>query len=247
MNGRWTVYTDGASRGNPGPAAFGAVALHPNGGTIENSGFLGRATNQVAELTAALRGLEMTPEGVDVLLLSDSEYTLKGISDWRAGWERNGYRTAGGKPVANIEHWRQLWAAADKRRVSTQWVRGHNGDRHNERCDRLANEALDKVADDSAAVSAGATRPAPTQHGNGSAAQGEPIKPAQQAVKVVAAGTYWTPLTKGSPEPEGVMVLYGLVEKGELVRVESGVRKGIMSGKVWGTHWMYPAPLPGRS
>lgn len=244
MTGHWTVYTDGASRGNPGPAAFGVVVLHPERGTIENSGFIGRATNQVAELTAALKGLEATPEGADVLLLSDSEYTLKGMTDWRGGWERNGYRTSGGKPVANLEHWKMIWAAADKRRVRTQWVKGHNGDRYNEQCDRLANQALDKAAEGSAGfIQAGAPV---RQQPPAAQLQGEPIKPAQVAQKIAAPGTYWTPLSKGSPEPENVMVLYGLVEKGVLVRVESGVRKGIMSGKVWGTHWMYPAPLPGK-
>lgn len=142
MTGLWIVNTDGGCRGNPGPAGFGVVVQHPVSGTIENSGYIGRATNQIAELRAAIEGLKLTPEGAEVLLKSDSQYTLKGISEWRAGWERRGYRNAAGQPVANLELWKELWAAADVRKVRTQWVKGHNGDVMNERCDCLANEAI---------------------------------------------------------------------------------------------------------
>jgi ribonuclease HI len=75
-------------------------------------------------------------------LVSDSQYVLKGLTEWRAGWERKGYRNSKGEPVANLALWKALFALADKRRVTTRWVRGHNGDFHNEQADQLATEAL---------------------------------------------------------------------------------------------------------
>ena len=138
----WTCYSDGGCQGNPGPCAWGVVVIPPGGEPIENAGFLGHGTNQIAELSAALYGLEMTPLGADVLLVSDSQYALKGLTEWRRGWEAKGYRNSKGERVANLELWMRLYAVADQRRVRTQWVKGHSGNRHNERCDVLAGEAI---------------------------------------------------------------------------------------------------------
>ena len=74
--------------------------------------------------------------------MSDSQYVLKGLTEWRKGWERKGFRNAKGDPVANLALWKQLFALADARKVAVRWVRGHNGDLHNERVDGLANKAL---------------------------------------------------------------------------------------------------------
>jgi len=90
----------------------------------------------------AVEGLLRTPEGAAVELVSDSQYVLKGLSEWRAGWERRGFRNSKNEPVANLELWKRLFAIADQRRVKVRWVRGHNGDLLNERADALANEAL---------------------------------------------------------------------------------------------------------
>lgn len=141
---KWVTYTDGAcAPTNPGPAAWGAVVISPDGQTVEpHKGFIGRGTNQIAEITAALEGLLRVPEGAVVELVSDSQYVLKGLTEWRAGWERKGWRNSKGEVVANLELWKKLYAVADKRKVTTRWVRGHNGDRYNEQADALANEAL---------------------------------------------------------------------------------------------------------
>jgi ribonuclease HI len=144
----WQAYTDGAcAPSNPGPAAWGAVILAPDGKSVEEArGFIGRGTNQIAEITAAIEGLSRVPEGASVELVSDSQYVLKGLSEWRKGWERKGWRNAKNEPVANLELWKRLFAVADARKVSVRWVRGHNGDTHNEIADRLANEALRAAA-----------------------------------------------------------------------------------------------------
>jgi len=140
---RWSAYTDGACTGNPGPAAWGVVLIAPDGRVAERvHGFLGHATNQIAEIAAATEGLARVPEGARVELVSDSQYVLKGLSEWRAGWERRQWRNSKNEPVANLELWQRLFAVADARRVSVRWVRGHNGDPNNELADRLANEAL---------------------------------------------------------------------------------------------------------
>ena len=93
----------------------------------------------------AIEGLSRTPEGAAVELVSDSQYVLKGLSEWRAGWERRGFRNAKGDPVANLELWKRLFAVADARKVSVRWVRGHQGNVNNERADRLAVAALQKA------------------------------------------------------------------------------------------------------
>lgn len=141
-NSTWHVHSDGGCSGNPGPAGFGVVVVAPSGGVLENSGFIGHGTNQIAEVVAAIEGLSLTPVGAEVILFSDSQYTLKGISEWRAGWQQRGMRTAANKPVANAELFVRLWALVDARKVRTQWVKGHSGDKHNERCDILAGLAI---------------------------------------------------------------------------------------------------------
>ena len=139
----FTVFSDGACKGNPGPASWGVVVLNADDTPLMvEGGFLGTQTNQVAELMAALEGLRRTPVGARVLLVSDSDYTLKGISTWRKGWERNGWLTTDKKPVKNKEIWQALLAEVDQRKVATRWVKGHSGDRYNEMCDEVANVAV---------------------------------------------------------------------------------------------------------
>lgn len=140
----WIAYTDGAcAPTNPGPAAWGLYLIPPGQAHGEEFwGFIGHGTNQIAELTAAIEGLTRVPQDAPVELVSDSQYVLKGLSEWRKGWERKGFRNAKGDPVANQHLWQKLFALADLRKVTVRWVRGHAGDLHNERVDGLANRAL---------------------------------------------------------------------------------------------------------
>ena len=137
---RITIYTDGACLGNPGPGGWAAVILGPE--RIEITGFDSATTNNRMELTAALEGLRALPEGAEVHLHTDSQYVRNGMHEWLARWKRNGWRTADKKPVKNEDLWRALDEAATAHRVHWHWVRGHNGDPENERCDELANEAI---------------------------------------------------------------------------------------------------------
>jgi ribonuclease HI len=140
---QWTAYTDGGCRpSNPGPAAWGAVIIEPDGTTVHrHNGFIGQGTNQIAELTAAIEGLSLTPAGASVKLISDSQYVLKGLTEWRKGWEKRGWKNAKGEAVANQPLWKKLYAVADARKVVTEWVKGHNGDKYNEEADQLVAQA----------------------------------------------------------------------------------------------------------
>jgi ribonuclease HI len=240
----WTCFTDGGCQGNPGPCAWGAVVIPPDGGArIEGSGFLGHGTNQIAELRAALHGIEMTPVGAEVLLVSDSQYALKGLTEWRRGWEAKGFRNSKGEIVANLAIWKLLYAAADQRRVRTQWVKGHSGHEHNERCDVLAAQA---ISQGTGAASRAAPAPA-SASASAPAAAPAPRMAAAAPQPATAPGTTWTPLSK--PEPEGQTVLYGLLDtRGavpQITRAETGLRTGAVRDKPWATHWMaIPAYLP---
>lgn len=140
----WILYSDGGTAPtNPGPSAWGAVLQSPAGEVRRMNGFLGQGTNQVAELSAALNGLRAVPEGAHVKLFSDSQYVIKGISEWRAGWQRNGWKNSSGKTISNLELWRALFTEVDKRRVEAKWVKGHADDPMNNLADELATAAIE--------------------------------------------------------------------------------------------------------
>jgi ribonuclease HI len=138
----WIVYADGGCKQNPGPAGWGAVIISPDGTEEEANGFIGKGTNQIAELTAAIEGLRKTPEKASVELVSDSQYVLKGLTEWRHGWARKGWRNSKNEVIANFELWMALFIVADARYVTTRWVKGHSGDKYNERCDVLAGQSI---------------------------------------------------------------------------------------------------------
>ena len=138
------VYTDGACRGNPGP---GGWAWAVPGGPYA-SGAVAHTTNQRMEITAVLEALRALgpdgPEAIDVV--SDSTYVVKCFTDrWWEGWRRRGWKNAQGKPVANRDLWEPLLALAlaPEVPVTFRWVKGHSGDRWNDRVDELATLAAD--------------------------------------------------------------------------------------------------------
>ena len=140
------LYADGACLGNPGPGGWAYVLLTEDG-AVDASGGEPRTTNQRMELTAAIAGLAATPAGGAVLALTDSQYVITGMNQWRYAWiTDDGWRNSRGRPVANRALWEQLIRLADERRVTWRWVPGHTpeeqgGDPWNHRCDELANAA----------------------------------------------------------------------------------------------------------
>ena len=139
------IFTDGACRGNPGPGGWGALLRY---GDYEKTlyGAERHTTNNRMELMAAIMSLESLTRSCQVRLTTDSEYLRKGITQWLAGWKRNGWKTAAKKPVKNADLWARLDTAAARHVVKWHWVRGHSGHPENERADALANRAIDELS-----------------------------------------------------------------------------------------------------
>jgi len=137
-----TIYTDGGSRPNPGPGGWGAILLRPDQDPQELSGGEAESTNNRMELRAAIEGLRALETGHRVQLFTDSEYVRKGITQWVKKWRANGWRTAAKKAVRNAELWQELDAELERHEVDWHWVKGHAGDRWNERADQLASESI---------------------------------------------------------------------------------------------------------
>ena len=140
------IFTDGACRGNPGPGGWGAI-LRLGSKEKELWGGERETTNNRMELTAAIRALAALRRPVAAIVHTDSQYVLKGISEWIHGWKRNGWKTADRKPVKNADLWQQLDAVTRQHRLEWVWVRGHTGHPENERADALANRGIDELKD----------------------------------------------------------------------------------------------------
>lgn len=126
---KFVIYADGACLGNPGPGGWGVVIAEPAELYRELSdGPFPATTNNKMEITAAIEGLRSIEQGADAIVRSDSEYVVKTMT---LGWKRN----------ANQELWRELDREAASRKVRFEWVRGHAGDKYNERADKLATSA----------------------------------------------------------------------------------------------------------
>lgn len=134
-----TAYSDGSCLGNPGPGGWAVAILSHDGATRTLAGGEDHTTNNRMELTGAIEALRALPADVPSVLFCDSEYVVRGATEWRKGWERRNWRNANGKAVANPDLWRVLCAALDARPLVTmRWVRGHAGNAWNEAVDRLA-------------------------------------------------------------------------------------------------------------
>ncbi|MBX4189135.1 ribonuclease HI [Candidatus Parcubacteria bacterium] len=143
-----TIYTDGSSKGNPGPGGWGAIILDAKN-TKEIGGGEKHTTNNRMELTAAIRALESIAD-VDesIEINTDSKYVMMGITEWIHGWERNGWKTAAKKPVENQDLWQVLSHNVDGKNIEWRFVKGHAGDTANERCDEIATAFADGVGID---------------------------------------------------------------------------------------------------
>ena len=138
------IYTDGACRGNPGPGGWAAL-LQKGEHEKEISGAEALTTNNRMELTAVIRALATLKQPVAARLYTDSQYVRRGITEWLVAWKARGWRTADRKPVKNQDLWEQLEAVSARHRIEWRWVPGHAGVPGNERVDRLANEAIDAL------------------------------------------------------------------------------------------------------
>ncbi len=136
-----TLYGDGACSGNPGPGGWGVVMLY-EGHQKELSGAVELTTNNQMELLAAIKGLESLKEPCEVTLYTDSKYVVQGMSEWVKDWIARGWRTAAKKSVKNIELWQRLVELSKGHTVTFKWVKGHDSNPYNNRCDELATSAI---------------------------------------------------------------------------------------------------------
>jgi ribonuclease HI len=139
------LFTDGACSGNPGPGGWGAI-LRAKGQEKELSGSEKDSTNNRMELMAVIAGLEALKRPCKVTITTDSQYVMKGMTEWIKGWKAKNWKTAAKKPVKNAELWQRLDTAIAPHDVEWQWVRGHDGHPENERADQLAVQAREAIA-----------------------------------------------------------------------------------------------------
>lgn len=140
QNNELIMYTDGASRGNPGPGGYGTILFWGNHRKELSAGYR-RTTNNRMELMAVIAGLEaLKKEGLRVTVHSDSQYVVKAVQEgWLKNWIATNFK--GGKK--NKDLWLYYHELAQKNHVRFVWVRGHADNPYNNRCDELATAAAD--------------------------------------------------------------------------------------------------------
>ena len=137
-----TIYTDGGCEPNPGAGGYGVVWVCGNQATELSGGFK-LTTNNRMELFAAIAGLEGLTSPCQVRLVSDSRYVVDAMTkSWAKRWQANGWWRTKKERAINADLWARLLTACESHRVTFEWVKGHAGDEQNERCDRLALQAL---------------------------------------------------------------------------------------------------------
>lgn len=142
-----TIYTDGASRGNPGPGGWAAIIIAARK-VIELGGREEHTTNNRMELMGVIRALEFAGKLTDepIELFTDSEYVMKGITLWIEGWQKRNWRTASKKPVLNQDLWKELLEKAEGKAIRWNYVAGHSGHKLNDRSDEIATSFADGIS-----------------------------------------------------------------------------------------------------
>lgn len=138
----YTIYTDGACSGNPGPGGWAAILVSSEGITEISGGEL-QTTNNRMELIAVIEGLRKAPSGSQIKLISDSSYVVNGASDWMKNWKARGWRRKDGE-LLNADLWQAIDREVAKHSVQWEWVKGHAGNSFNERADWLAVKSMPK-------------------------------------------------------------------------------------------------------
>ena len=138
------IWTDGSCLGNPGPGGWAFIATDGKN-RAERSGGEKDTTNNRMELTAVIRAISAARRHSEIEIHTDSQYVKNGTMVWMKNWKKNNWRTADRKPVKNQDLWQQLDELVSLVKVHWVWVRGHNGEELNERCDELARGAAEKL------------------------------------------------------------------------------------------------------
>jgi len=134
-----TIYTDGAAKGNPGNGGYGAVLISGKHQKELSQGFR-KTTNNRMELLSVIVALEqIKKEKAEVTVYSDSKYVVDAVEKkWVFNWEKKGFAKK-----KNIDLWKRFLSIYRQHKIKFQWVKGHAGNKMNERCDQLAVKAAE--------------------------------------------------------------------------------------------------------
>jgi ribonuclease HI len=137
------IFADGACSGNPGPGGYGAILKY---GKVEKEiwGCERKTTNNRMEMTAIIQALRLVKRPCRIRIVTDSNYVVRGMTQWIFGWIKRNWVNAQKKPVLNRDLWEKLLELSRFHEIEWQWIKGHAGHAENERCDKLAREALRK-------------------------------------------------------------------------------------------------------
>tara|TARA_B110000914_G_scaffold216328_1_gene221193 strand:- start:1034 stop:1462 length:429 start_codon:yes stop_codon:yes gene_type:complete len=139
---KYTIYTDGACSGNPGPGGWGAVIFDEKEKQYNISGNVKDTTNNRMELMAPIMALKKIKSMSNVMIFTDSTYVKNGITEWIKKWEKNGWKSSSKKPVKNKDLWIKLNDLCQKNKVQWKWIKGHSNNKYNNLADELATEAI---------------------------------------------------------------------------------------------------------
>lgn len=132
------LFSDGSSLGNPGAGGWCAILRYGEHERILSGGEA-HTTNNRMELKGVIEGLKVLKEPCQVTIISDSQYVLKGLSEWIQGWIKKQF-----KGVKNPDLWEEYLQVSQPHHIHVQWVRGHNGHPENEKCDEIAKKEAEK-------------------------------------------------------------------------------------------------------
>ncbi|MDC0903196.1 ribonuclease HI [Pelagibacteraceae bacterium] len=139
---KYTIYTDGACSGNPGPGGWGAVIFDEKDKQNNISGKVKETTNNRMELVAPIMALKKIRSKSDVVIFTDSTYVKNGITEWIKKWEKNNWKNSKKEPVKNKDLWIKLNNLCQKNNVVWKWVKGHSNNKYNNLADELATGAI---------------------------------------------------------------------------------------------------------
>ena len=139
---KFTIYTDGACSGNPGPGGWGAVIFDEKEKQNNISGKVKDTTNNRMELMAPIMALKKIKSRSDITIFTDSKYVKNGITECIKKWEKNGWKSSSRKPIKNKDLWMKLNDLCQKNKVSWKWVKGHSNNKYNTLADELATQAI---------------------------------------------------------------------------------------------------------
>lgn len=135
------IFSDGACSGNPGPGGYGAILKYGRR-VKELSGCEPETTNNRMEMMAIIEALRQLKRSCKIKIVTDSNYVVKGMTKWMAGWIKRNWLNSQKKPVLNRDLWEELLKLSQPHQIEWAWTKGHHGHLENERCDQLARNAI---------------------------------------------------------------------------------------------------------